>query len=241
MIIGFDYRVTLEDMEFAAFQDPNRSRGDLITLFREHVGRNRPGRTTQESTATIMLNIWHGRSGETEAVSHLRMRARSLLTETEARQRRALHWGMALLVYPFFRHFAKQVGLALQLDREVLAERINRKIKRIYGERRKVEVASKAVISSMREWGALEMVRHGVYVPTERLAIDHPDLRLWLAEVLIYASEAEMVPLDVINRSPELFPFSVNLSIPDLRASERLEVDRQGLDFIMVGCRERIG
>lgn len=37
--IGFDYRVTLDDMEYAAFQDPHQSKQELIRLFYEHIAR----------------------------------------------------------------------------------------------------------------------------------------------------------------------------------------------------------
>lgn len=235
--VGFDYRVTLEEMEFVAYQDLSRPRRELLPLVREFVGRDGAGMTTQQSTASILLNIWHGHAQESKAVSRLRDRARRMLTEIDVGERRALHWGMALLVYPFFQAFARQVGVALELEREVDVRRINRSIKRLYGDRRKVEVACKAVISSMREWGALSMIRHGVYVPMEPLPIGHPDLRLWLAEAVIHASQAEMVPLEMINQAPEWFPFSINLSLLDLKKSKRLEAERQGLDLIMVGCR----
>ena len=126
--VGFDYRVTLEEMEFVAYQDLSRPRRELLPLVREFVGRDGAGTTTQHSTANILLNIWHGHAQESEAVSMLRERARRMMTEVDVGERRALHWGMALLVYPFFQAFARQVGVALELEREVDVRRINRSI-----------------------------------------------------------------------------------------------------------------
>lgn len=234
-VLGFNYRVTLQDLEFAAYQNQDLSRGDLLSLFREHVGFDRKGEYTMEKTASIMMKIWHGDPKEPETHQSLRERARVLLEEAEPLERVALHWGMAMLAYPFFVHVAQEVGRGFRLNREVFASQIHRKMKSRYGDRRKVEVATTAVLSSMKDWGALDSPKPGVYVQPPSISITHKALRLWLVEVLIRTSDAEMLPFEQIDRSPALFPFDLNLHLLDLSQSDRLEVDRQGLDLVMVG------
>lgn len=67
--------------------------------------------------------------------------------------------------------------------------------------------------------GSGDRIRQSVYIQTQPIPIENKALQLWLAEELLDVSEAEMLPLEQINRSPLLFPFHIDLTIPDLRTS----------------------
>ncbi|HEU5375309.1 MAG TPA: hypothetical protein VFV38_07710 [Ktedonobacteraceae bacterium] len=60
------------------------------------------------------------------------------------------------------------------------------------------------------------------------------ELQLWLLAVALHAHPAEELPFADLVRLPELFPFHLTISIQDVRASARFEVNRQDLSWDMV-------
>ena len=64
------------------------------------------------------------------------------------------------------------------------------------------------------------------------------DLQLWLLEAMLSASASDEIEAQQFLRLPELFPFTLTVSISDLRKHEGFNIHRQGLDMDMVSVRQ---
>src|SRR5262249_30283148 len=93
----------------------------------------------------------------------------------------ALHWGMLLAAYPFFGAVAATAGSLLRLQGRFSAGQLQRRMRERYGERETVVRASRRVLQSMADWGALDDTgEHGVYTNRPRRAVIDASLGPWL-------------------------------------------------------------
>jgi hypothetical protein len=151
----------------------------------------------------------------------------------------ALHWGMLLAAYPFFGAVAATAGSLLRLQGTFSAGQLQRRMRERFGERETVVRASRRVLQSMADWGALaETGKHGVYADTPRRTTTDAALGPWLIEAALRSEERSASSFTTLVRTPLLFPLDLNgLAIGRLAMSPRLEVVRQSLDDDLVLLR----
>lgn len=239
--IGFDRRMALSWLDAAAnlaSQDlpATEVRGHLDSLLSAHFPGSGEHGTSRYKMATVLLHIWVQVSPRLLA---LRDDGLSLLHAVPANERLALHWGMCLTTYPFFRDLCTHIGRLSDLYGEVAVAQVTRRMHEWWGERSSVKEATRRSMRSVVEWGALlETPESGVYAPAPKVVISDKRLQLWLVEAAFLAAESRMVALDQVVRSPMLFPFRLDLSTYDLRNHPRLSLFRQGLNEEVLIARE---
>jgi hypothetical protein len=229
-IVGFDYHIKLHHLDYIARE---ARKNDLKTIYRkleEFLRQEIAGPTSRKKAATMLMRIWYLVK---EEYKELQTEAFALLDQVPEDERLVLHWGMTLLAYSFFYDMAQEIGNAFTLQNEVASELLGRKMKKLYGDKRRVEIATSAVLMSMRAWGVLNSKKHGRYRLQEKKAILNRQLKHWLAKVVIKASAYQAMPLEMIASAGCVFPFQFELKINDLENSG-LSVQRQGLDLLMV-------
>ena len=163
-----------------------------------------------------------------------------LLSHLPREEHIAVHWGMAMAVYPFWGAVAAQVGRLLRLQGTTTASQIQRRVRERYGERETVSRAARRVLRSFVDWGVLkEASGKGVYSAGLSLAIDRVELIAWLAEAFLQAREGGSVALREVLDSTSLFPFRLSPIPADhlAAASGRLEVLPHGLDQDLILLR----
>ena len=145
----------------------------------------------------------------------------------------AIHWGMAMAVYPFWSGVATQTGRLLRLQGSAAAAHVQRRVREQYGERETVSRAARRVLRSYLDWGVLqETGAKGVYSAGTILAVDDSRLIAWLAEASLHARVGGSAPLrDLIDR-PSLFPFRIKPIQAEYvsAVSQRIDILRHGLD-----------
>ncbi len=231
--VGFDQKIKLDHLDFTAREAMHRERKSMYEILDEYLIGDIQGTKSRKNAITILMKIWFLVDKE---YTQLRQKALDLFSLYSPRERVVLHWGMTMLAYPFFRDLACEVWKLYQLQNEVSSQQIGRKMKALYGDRRRVEVATNAVLSSMKDWGIIRDARHSVYTVLEKREIVSCNLKLWLTEVIVRASEYNSMPIDMVISAPIVFPFDFTLNIREMDKSS-LNVSRQGLDVQMVGIK----
>ena len=232
--IGFDRRIELAWMdaltdELRAGSSEEEVRGFLHELLRS----DHPADTARGKTVTVLMRIWALVPPEHRS---LRRRALELQENVPRGDFVWLHWGMLLMAFPIFRDIASGMGRLLSLQGDVSLAQLQRRLTEEYGERSTVSRASQRIVRSMVEWGAVtEAEKRGTLLPAEKHITDSPDLQLWLMEALLTAKDAETVEATQLLKSHELFPFSIDIGIRDLRRSDHFVVHRQGQSMDVVG------
>jgi hypothetical protein len=232
--VGFDQKIQLHQLDFIANEIPRMTSKDhLYEIVDQRLMADIGGAKSRLNARTILFKIWLLVPNE-----HVQLRDRALQMFQHAcrEERIALHWGMCLLAYPFFKDTVEQLGLLFSLQDEVPSEQIGRKMKGLYGERRRIEVSVNAVLSSLRSWGILEAVKKNTQTKAKRMDILAPELKKWLVQVLLLATDKTVLEIKHISDEPCLFPFLLNVSESELLGDE-LEISRQGVGKLMIGLK----
>ncbi|MBO8173523.1 MAG: hypothetical protein H0Z33_16775 [Bacillaceae bacterium] len=231
--VGFDQKIKLNHLDYIAFMAKTEERKHLYEKLDEYLYAEIKGDKSRKNAITMLMKIWCLVDNEHK---ELQKEAFELLPVLNQHERIVLHWGMTILAYPFFRDLVTEMGHLFMLQNEVSSQQIGRKMKGLYGDRRRVEVSTSAVLMSIKTWGLINASKSGIYTETGKLTITHTELKLWLSKVVILSSQYEKMSLEMINSSAMTFPFDFNLNVNEFE-KEYFEVNRQGLDMVMIGLK----
>jgi hypothetical protein len=241
--IGFSQRVRLEWLESTAKlvlagNDEVSIKGALQELLEDKLSvGGRAKRGNREKVITILMKIW---VRPPPVLRPLQEEGLRLLSHLPREDHVAVHWGMAMAVYPFWGVVAAHAGRLLRLQGTAAASQIQRRVREQYGERDTVSRAARRVLRSFVDWGVLkETSQKGIYTAGITLPITQVEVIAWLAEALLHAHPNGSVALRTTLDSTTLFPFRLSpISAVHLVAiSRRLEVLRHGLDQDVIMLR----
>lgn len=231
-VVGFDQKILLHQLDFIVREMPRTEKKDeLYDKVGEFLTADIGGERSRTQARTIIFKIWYLVNDEHK---ELQKQAIELFDKVTSEERVVLHWGLTILAYPFFRDVVNEMGVLFKLQDEVSSDQISRKVKALYGDRRRVEVSVSAVLTSLRSWGVVVSEKRNMQRSAIKTAICTPELKDWLAEVLIHALGANVIPIEQFRNHPILFPFKLEISSDELN-KERFIVIRQGVDMRMVG------
>ena len=207
---------------------------DLQEAFRSN---NTKIRGSLDKTITILMKIWVRPPRDLYLLQREGLKLLSHLTRED---RLAVHWGMAMAVYPFWGTVAAHVGRLLRLQGTAAARQVQRRVREQYGERETVSRRVRYVLRSFVDWGVLkETSEKGIYTAGLSLAIDQVEVIAWLVEAYLHAHPNGSVALRTVLDSTSLFPFRLSPISADhlITVSGRLDVLRHGLDqdLILLG------
>ena len=247
MIIGFDRKIRESWLDTTArLAAAGLSAADV----RERLDDVLDGQVSGEGphsargkTKTVLLHIW---VTVPRPVVPLRDEALAIVTRADTSDLRALHWGMCLTTYPFFRDVAAIIGRLLSLQGSVALDMVSRRIVERHGARSTVLRASQRVVRSMVDWGALsETRRPGVFRGGRPIEVHTGGGRHdewaggWLLEAALLGSGRQSMRLGSLARHPMLFPFQSGVTARDAMARKRLELFCEGAGEEVVGLRYR--
>lgn len=238
--IGFDRELQLSWLDLAAGLVQQgfglqSVREQLLDRLAEEV----PGQEACRKTVTLLTRLWMRVPEDHEA---LQREALALLPDVLPQDRVWLHWGMAMLAYPFFYDVVATVGRLLRLHGEVDSLQVRRRMRETWGQRTTLDRAIRRVLQTLVDWDTLQPVAsdaHSYRAVTLRQT-SHPVLALWFIESLIQGTRQangqpdQQLPLAELIQSPAIFPFDITSHAATLRHSDRFEISRQGLDLEMV-------
>jgi hypothetical protein len=241
--VGFSQRISLEWLERTAnLVLAGNDEASIYSALRElledklSVGGNAE-RGNREKAITILMRIWVRPPNDLHS---LQREGLKLLSHLPREDHIAVHWGMAMAVYPFWGAVAAHVGRLLRLQGTAAAAQVQRRLREHYGERDTVSRAARRVLRSFVDWGVLkETSEKGAYTQGISRAVDHPQLVAWLVEAFLHGHPNDSVALGTVLDSTSLFPFRLaHLPADRLAAvSARLEVLRHALDQDLIMLR----
>lgn len=229
--VGFDQKILLHQLDYTVNEARRTERREMYDKLDEFLLADIKGQKSRKNAATMLMKIWYLVEDEH---NHLQKKAFDLYLDLKKEERLLFHYSMTVLAYPFVKDLVQEMGNLFKLQDDVSSQQIGRLMKNLYGDRRRVEVATSAVLMSLKSWGIItpgETKRS--YKIAEKQSVQSPNLKQWLAEAIIRCSEGTSLTMDVLNSHPIFFPFDYKISSADLN-NDNFEVNRQGLDMIMV-------
>lgn len=236
--IGFDRRLRREWLDFvsdcaAAHVAPDVIRAKLHDLLAPVVAESGE-RGARSKTITVLGRLW---LVSDPRIDGLRRRALEAFPSLAAGEQLALHWGLALVVYPFFFDVVSAIGRLLKLQGTASLSEVVRRTKEKWGDRERVARSARHVIQSLSDWSVLAVGKNkGVYSAPVPKPLGR-DICWWMLEALLLGSGAAMVPFKQLVQSPAAFPFVMDLVRADVPRVATLEVVRHGGDEDVVVLR----
>lgn len=206
--IGFDRALRHDWLDLAAgLAVTGTPRTEAQRQLVERLDDQLEGREAAAKTALVLVRLWYPPDARRQ---ELRDEAIGLVQTVEPTERLAVHWGLLLAAYPFFRDAVAIVGRLLRLQPELRSQQMRARLVERYGDRAYVERARRHVVQSLVFWEVLTMVeRNGVYALGRTLPVHDQGVERFLLHVLLLGSGMGAAPLEGLLASPELFPFAV--------------------------------
>lgn len=243
--IGFSQRIRLEWFEqtlnlVLAGNDKENINSGLQTILKDKVSvGGAADRGNREKIISILMKVWVNPSSKLEA---FRNDGLELVKRLPLINHIAVHWGMAMAVYPFWAAVAGHTGRLLKLQGTAAASHVQRRMREEYGERETVSRAARRVLRSFVDWEVLkETTMKGVYRQGQSLPIQDSKLVAWLVEASLYTRANRSAALRDLLDTPSLFPFHLKtISAENLVAiSPRLDLLRHGLNDDLIMLKDR--
>jgi hypothetical protein len=162
-------------------------------------------RGNREKAITMLLRIWvsvprHLQPFRDEGLEHMQ--------RLPVDDRLAVHWGMAMAVYPFFGAVAAAVGRLVRLQGTCAVAHVQRRLREQLGERETVARAVRRTLRCFVDWGTLlETGEQGVYQATPARPVQDKQLVVWLTEAALLTRRVYTGVLTALAQAPALFPF----------------------------------
>ena len=203
--IGFSQLIKRQWLDFAAqrLEQPAAQRRAQLTQFLAQQGI---AKSRQQKSLSILTKIW---LQVPKSIENFQQEGLELLKRLPQKEQLAVHWGMIMVIYPFFATVAEQVGRLAQLQPAISQRQIQKRVSEKIGERKTVTDAVRQVMQCWLEWGILETgANRGNYLVTPPLTLTDSQLTGWLlASVLITNEKQSAVYEEAIPIYTELLDF----------------------------------
>ncbi|MGG2093477.1 hypothetical protein AB1283_12335 [Bacillus sp. S13(2024)] len=229
--VGFDQKVLLHHLDYTANHTKKYSRQEMYDVLDGYLRNDITGAKSRKNAITMLMKIWYLVN---EDIAIMRNRLLDILPDLTKEERILVHWGMTLAAYPFFKDVAQEFGKLFKLQDEVQSMVIGKRMKEAYGDRRRVEVATSAVLMSMKAWGLIDVGKSRSYRVKEKIEISNPEMQSFIIHILLYVLDHKALQLDVIQNHILFFPFSYEFNLMELRKNPDFVFHRQGVDTIVV-------
>jgi hypothetical protein len=232
-LVGFDRFVALDWANFAMeLSSTSDTRSVKISRLKDWLSLKISGKDATRKTANVLARLW---LEPNTATDYFRSEARRLYLEASKQDYIFFHWGMALLVFPFFRETCIQIGRLSALQTSVNRREIHSRVAEKYSNQGTIPRSVDRIIQTLVDWKLLKKTSRQEYVPCIYES-KNAEIKKWLLEVLVHSRPDMRVPINDFYRLPELFPFEFNGEIRQLIQSSlhlRLERDGQNSEYIV--------
>ncbi|PWA07897.1 hypothetical protein DCC39_15965 [Pueribacillus theae] len=212
--VGFDQKVLLHHLDCTAKQSKRHSKKDMYAILDGFLREDITGAKSRKNAITMLMKIWYNVPDD---IKDIRDEVLNEFNEFTKEERLIAHWCMTIIAYPFFKEVVTEFGRLFQLQDTVSSMSIGKRMKESYGDRRRVEVATGAAISSLRAWGIISPIKNRSYKENDKVAIVNPLLHGLLFETILFALDSHSLYGHTITNHPMFFPFQFDLNLHKLR------------------------
>jgi len=230
--IGLSRTVRLDWLDAAAAlclanRPPAEIRQELDRL----VEPAQAGAVERERIVDTLMHIW------VKADLNLKAKALILYPQLSTREERlCLHYGLILAQYPFFRLCVSILGQISRTQEEVSRKLVKERVTAELGDLGGNDRAIARLFKTWIDWGVLtpDDKNRFFHINLRNISTSNIELEKWLLACALHAHPSDSLPYADLIGLPELFPFSFNITVDELKKDDRFEVQRQGGGLEMV-------
>ena len=183
-----------------------------------------PTAENRRKARNLLVSIWAER--EQTEFQPFDQAALELYRKTE-QSSLVLQWGMLVARKPFFAAVARFIGRYSKLNESFQYAQVNRRMCELYGETESTSRATRAVLKTMQEIGALVKDKTGAITLTAPQKVIAADEVNWLLKGLLMTDDQTSRSLDEALQDPVWFPLQLALNASQV-APQWFEIHQQG-------------
>lgn len=230
--VGFDQKILLHQLDYTAKQSRRHSKSDMYKMLDGILRDDITGEKSRKNVITILMKIW---CNVPDDMVDVRDKVLCEFNDFNKEERMFAHLCMTIIAYPFFKDVMHEFGRLFQLQDTVASASIGSRMKESYGDRRRVEVATSAVISSLRAWELILPSNNRSYIENDKYTITNPLLHSLLFETILYVFDSKSMYVNMITSNPLYYPFEFEIDLYELKELENnFVIHYQGMDNLVV-------
>jgi hypothetical protein len=225
-LIGFDRFVALEWANYALeMYSSSESHAVKVSRLKDWLSSRITGEVSIRKTANVLARLWLEPNKD---IDHFRLGATNIALDTKRSEYVFFHWGMALLVFPFFGETAVQIGRLSALQNTINRKAIHSRVAEKYSNQGTVPRSIDRILQTFADWKLLVKTGSQEFTISPHTSTDI-EIKRWLLEAAIYSLPNKRVILNDFYRLPQLFPFEINGEIRRLvQISQCVRLERDG-------------
>jgi len=229
-IIGFSRYITLDWLNETArltkeLKDPDQVKQVLQQIINGHEGEE-----AKRKTIDVLTRAW---TRVDENHIWLRDEALKLFEKSNSREKTFLHWGILTLAYPIFHDVTETIGRLSNLQGSVTINQVNRSIKKGWGDRTTLNRTVGRIIQSLTSWGIVAGDNGSLQI-NKKISTFNIELEKWLLMTIMQYRKPKLISYNDLIAYPALFPFSLEITLSQLRDSPRIEIINQGSNISLL-------
>lgn len=215
--VGFDQKIKIQHLNLLVNELRINHCEDIYSYLDNHLVAEIKGDKSRKNAITMLMKIWNFSDETIESLKNCLVQEFPYLTKEE---QICSHYCMSCIAYPFFADYMLLIYKNLKLADSVQSKLLIKEMKNIYGDRRRVEVAAGAVLSSAKDWKIVRKSKVGAYeLPSNQLLISNPLIKYLLIETYMIINESNTVSLEMVNNGSIFYPFDYDVSVRDIQHS----------------------
>ncbi|MCR4443489.1 MAG: hypothetical protein QHH10_06610 [Peptococcaceae bacterium] len=179
--------------------------------------------TNLRKTRGILMNIWVKTPQELSALKQQALEA----YEDEKSNKLALHWSMMLVAYPVFSDVCALIGKLTNIQDTFATSWLKEKLFEMWGERTTLLHSSNKILQTLKQIGAIENEKVGVYRIKRYPVTDVKTIQVLLLAIL-HLRERAYYEIAELSSVPQAFPFEYNVSYEWLHDSDLFTLSNFG-------------
>lgn len=230
--VGFDQKILLHQLDYTARQTKQLSKKDMYETLDMYLRQDIKGDKSRKNVITMLMKIWYK---VPPYVQELQKEVLDEFSNLNKEERIFVHWCMIIIAYPFYKDIVAEFGRLFQLQENLASHVIVKRMKEAYGDRRRVEVSTSAVISSLKAWDILTLEDNKTYKENVKLPIAHPVLHDLMFETMMSVSNQPSFIVSEVLSHPIFFPFEFHMDTNELKQrASNLNFYYQGVNDLVV-------
>lgn len=179
--------------------------------------------TNLRKTREILLRIWYKPSSTNEGIWNLAVKA----YQHDNNNRLALNWAMILLAYPVFSDVCGLIGKISLVQDTFTTAWLKDKLLSVWGERTTLYHSTDKIIQTLKNLGAIENTKIGVYRICTRQLTDMNTVKVMLMSLLALNKKA-YYEIPELSRVPIYFPFEYSVALEWIHNTPEISVGNFG-------------
>ena len=233
--VGFLQYVTKDWLDatvafYQTRQNIDEVKASLDTLIKFDVPKNEERRKTID----VLTRIWARIPPKFDS---LRLDALSFYDDLDPNERIILHWGMALLAYPFFRDIVFSIGSLLKIQDDFTSTQLRNKLISNWGHRTTIIRAIDRNIQSLKNWNIL-IIDGKSLKQNSKMIIKNESLCLWFLECIFRAENLDSMLFEKLVSSQTMFPFELKIPVYKIKQAKNFEYQIHGMNIEMISLRK---